>query len=468
MTKYFKGFSFVLAVVFTLVIWLSIAGAIVIARDASLHSRLEDIDRELIHIFESIQRSYIVHPGRTFLFFETIANKVSTQSPENPHKIYLLTSITGQKIYGNIEELPTTGFDDEGIVDFDLPGNETHHAVRARAVRLSDQFILLVGRNVSELREFVFDVLMWGTIIATFVALGVAYLFTKLISRRLQVINNTSEAVLTGNFGERIKRNRSGDNFDQLAENINNMLERIDYQVGHLRKVSNKIEHNILSPLYRLKEQLVHSANLDDEERNQLLSEVGLIDSAVGVVVSVAEFENKISEEEHSKFNPIEVIDKLYRDHLEMAENKKIKLNYLLEVERIEIPGYQNAIYLALENLLKNAIKYSPKEGTVKVAGISKPEGFEFVIADTGPGIPPEKYEEVRKLNFRLDRDKLMPGEGLGLYCVDEVAKRHNVELKFEKTHPDDPNNPGLKATLGYFRQYKAATAARTSLENTK
>ena len=38
-----------------------------------------------------------------------------------------------------------------------------------------------------------------------------------------------------------------------------------------------------------------------------------------------------------------------------------------------------------------------------------------------------------------------MPGEGLGLYCVDEVAKRHNVELKFEKTHPDDPNNPGLK-----------------------
>ena len=37
------------------------------------------------------------------------------------------------------------------------------------------------------------------------------------------------------------------------------------------------------------------------------------------------------------------------------------------------------------------------------MAGISKPEGFEFVIADTGPGIPPEKYEEVRKLNFRLD-----------------------------------------------------------------
>ena len=468
MTKYFKGFSFVLAVVFTLVIWLSIAGAIVVARNASLHSRLEDIDRELIHIFESIQRSYIVHPGRTFLFFETIASKVSAQSPENPHKIYLLTSITGQKIYGNIEELPTSGFDDEGIVDFDLPGNETRHAVRARAIRLNDQFILLVGRNVSELREFVFDVLMWGTIIATFVALGVAYLFTNLISRRLQVFNNTSEAVLTGNFGERIKRNRSGDNFDQLAENINNMLERIDFQVGHLRKVSNKIEHNILSPLYRLKEQLVHSANLDDEEKSQLLSEVGLIDSAVGVVVSVAEFENKISEEEHSKFNPIEVIDKLYRDHLEMAENKKIKLNYVLEAERIEIPGYQNAIYLALENLLKNAIKYSPKEGTVKVAGISKPEGFEFVITDTGPGIPPEKHEEVRKLNFRLDRDKLMPGEGLGLYCVDEVAKRHNVELKFEKTHPDDQNNPGLKATLGYFRQYKAAATARTSLENTK
>ena len=468
MTKYFKGFSFVLAVTFTLVIWLSIAGAIVIARNASLHSRLEDIDRELIHIFETIQRSYIVHPGRTFLFFETIASKVSAQSPENPHKIYLLTNIDGQKIYGNIDELPTSGFDDEGIVDFDLPGNETRHAVRARAIRLNDQFILLVGRNVSELREFVFDVLIWGTIIATFVALSVAYLFTKLISRRLQVINNTSEAVLTGNFGERIKRNRSGDNFDQLAENINNMLERIDYQVGHLRKVSNKIEHNILSPLYRLKEQIVHCSNLNDEEKSQLLSEVGLIDSSVSVVVSVAEFENKISEEEHSKFNPIEVIDKLYRDHLEMAASKNIKLNYVLEATRIEIPGYQNAIYLALENLLKNAIKYTPKGGTVKVAGISRPEGFEFVIADTGSGIPPEKHEEVRKLNFRLERDKMMPGEGLGLYCVDEVARRHNVKLKFDKTHPDDQNNPGLKATLGYFRQYKAAVAARTALENTK
>ena len=468
MTKYFKGFSFVLAVTFTLVIWLSIAGAIVIARNASLHSRLEDIDRELIHIFETIQRSYIVHPGRTFLFFETIASKVSAQSPENPHKIYLLTNIDGQKIYGNIDELPTSGFDDEGIVDFDLPGNETRHAVRARAIRLNDQFILLVGRNVSELREFVFDVLIWGTIIATFVALSVAYLFTKLISRRLQVINNTSEAVLTGNFGERIKRNRSGDNFDQLAENINNMLERIDYQVDHLRKVSNKIEHNILSPLYRLKEQIVHCSNLNDEEKSQLLSEVGLIDSSVSVVVSVAEFENKISEEEHSKFNPIEVIDKLYRDHLEMAASKNIKLNYVLEATRIEIPGYQNAIYLALENLLKNAIKYTPKGGTVKVAGISRPEGFEFVIADTGSGIPPEKHEEVRKLNFRLERDKMMPGEGLGLYCVDEVARRHNVKLKFDKTHPDDQNNPGLKATLGYFRQYKAAVAARTALENTK
>ena len=109
----------------------------------------------------------------------------------------------------------------------------------------------------------------------------------------------------------------------------------------------------------------------------------------------------------------------------------------------------RDLLFQALANLLDNAIKYTPRGGTVHVTvnRVAAPPGqptraFDLTVSDTGPGIPEELHARVLDPFYRVDASRSAPGNGLGLALVKAVADHHKAELRLRNLAP------GLAVTL--------------------
>jgi signal transduction histidine kinase len=124
------------------------------------------------------------------------------------------------------------------------------------------------------------------------------------------------------------------------------------------------------------------------------------------------------------------------------AEEKEQSFNVDV-AEHPSMTGDPLLIAQAVGNLLDNAIKYTPRRGSITVRLATGPEGTVAIsVADTGPGISPSERERTVERFYRGDASRGTPGVGLGLSLVSAVARVHDGQLVL------GDNNPGLLASL--------------------
>jgi signal transduction histidine kinase len=104
--------------------------------------------------------------------------------------------------------------------------------------------------------------------------------------------------------------------------------------------------------------------------------------------------------------------------------------------------GDRELLAQALTNLLDNALKYTPVGGHIDLEVKRNGDRVVVVVADSGPGIPPESREKVLERFARLDESRSLPGNGLGLALVRAVSDQHDGRLVLTD------NGPGLRVTL--------------------
>jgi two-component system, OmpR family, phosphate regulon sensor histidine kinase PhoR len=103
--------------------------------------------------------------------------------------------------------------------------------------------------------------------------------------------------------------------------------------------------------------------------------------------------------------------------------------------ENFQIAGSRSELHSAMSNLLSNAVRYTPKGGTI-VTGwhVTAADGAEFYVSDTGLGIAPEHLPRLTERFYRVDRSRSREtgGTGLGLAIVKHVAQRHGGQVSVE------------------------------------
>ena len=159
------------------------------------------------------------------------------------------------------------------------------------------------------------------------------------------------------------------------------------------------------------------------------------------------------------EFGSVEV-DALLEDLLELyeplTEEKNQRLN-VLTIEPVTVLADRDMLFQALANLIDNAIKYTPADGQIEISLIDADAGAYLEIADNGPGIPAEEYDNVVQRFYRIDESRTTPGSGLGLALVSAVLRVHQMQLTFED------NNPGLRVRVGLPKLVqKKGSAAKT------
>jgi signal transduction histidine kinase len=119
-----------------------------------------------------------------------------------------------------------------------------------------------------------------------------------------------------------------------------------------------------------------------------------------------------------------------------LAEQARLRIEPQLQSGVARVDGDRFRIAQLLDNLIANAIKFTPAGGTVTIRTREDPDGFSVAIADTGPGIPERDQQRIYE-PFTRGNEALAPGTGLGLAIVRAIADAHHATIDLE-TGPRD------------------------------
>ncbi|MEM7017793.1 MAG: HAMP domain-containing sensor histidine kinase, partial [Pseudomonadota bacterium] len=327
-----------------------------------------------------------------------VAQVIQERITRNPDSssIYLLINRNRQPIVGNLNAISLTEpVDDQGWVNFEL-GKEGHekHLARLRVLKLPNNLILFVGRDIQELKEtqqLILRALAWGVAITLGMALVGGIVFSRGMARRIEAINQTSREIMEGDLSRRIPTRGIGDDFDQLAENLNKMLSQIERLMEGVRQVSNNVAHDLKTPLTHLRNRLegmrLHPP--DDEHYQELveqnINEADRLLSMFNALLRISRIESGSRLTEHTSVD----LETLVTDVAELYEavaHEKEQHFTLHIVPGLTVSGDRDLLFQAIANMLDNAVKYTPPEGHIGVGLTLLPEGVPAIIVqDTGP-----------------------------------------------------------------------------------
>ena len=304
-------------------------------------------------------------------------------------------------------------------------------------------------RELEATRRLITNALAWGLAITVALALGVGLLMSAGVMRRIEAINQTSREIMEGDLSRRMPRDGTDDDFDQLAANLNRMLERIEGLMTAVRQVSDNIAHDLRTPLTRLRTRL-ELARTDDPQQGQGAVAQAIEDAeellgTFNALLRIARIESGSRRSAFAELDLAQLLD----DVGELYEPLAAEKGQRLTVEAngaAPIRGDRDLLFQALANLVDNAIKYTPEGGRIALSVKDRDGRTEVAVADTGPGIPAALREKVFQRFFRVDSSRSAPGSGLGLSLVRAVADLHDAGVALSD------NSPGLRAVLSFAR----------------
>lgn len=124
-----------------------------------------------------------------------------------------------------------------------------------------------------------------------------------------------------------------------------------------------------------------------------------------------------------------ELVDDALELYNVVAEQRGIEIFTQLDTDT-EIDGDRDLVFQLVVNLLDNAIKYTPDDGSVSLAVVRKGQDIMLSVRDSGPGIPEDQLDKVTRRFYRVDSSRGRPGSGLGLSLVKAVADHHGAKLR--------------------------------------
>lgn len=369
--------------------------------------------------------------------------------------VYLFASADYSLLAGNISAWPDARQTEDGWMNFEFADARADNRIfqaRARPFVLQDGLYLLVGRDIRELRatqQLIIRALVWGIVLTLAFALAGGIIMSRSMLKSIDRINQASREIMAGDLQRRVETKGSNDEFDQLAVNLNAMLDEIDRLMTGIRQVTDNVAHDLRTPLTRLRTRLEQfRAGLDEgspdiENIEQSISDADQLLATFGALLRIARIEAGGLRDNIEKVDLAALIRDAGELYDVVAGEKQISFDIQLEASPI-VDGDRDLLFQAIINLLDNAIKYSPEAGCITLHLADQNGCAVLTISDHGPGIPAEEQDKVLQRFYRMDKSRTLLGSGLGLSLVAAVAAMHNAQLVL------GDNQPGLVAELRF------------------
>lgn len=426
----------------------------------------DTINEEVASLAQAYQRGGI----------PVLVRVVGQRSRQPGANLYLLADPNGRILSGNVESIQPGVLEREGWTELpfsyerfgegrrgEIPAGDPaatvatvgHNAI-AVVLRLPNQMILMVGRDLGEperFRSVVQRSLMLALGMMAVGGLLIWYFVGRRALKRIDSVSEASSRIMGGDLGGRLPVTGAGDEFDRLSENLNTMLARIADLNEGLKQVSDNIAHDLKTPLTRLRNRA--EAALSGKKRSvdyrealeATISESDQLIRTFNAILMISRLEAGYSAESADRIDLAQVVRDVVELYEPLAEELGVALGTVASGE-FAVNGNRELIAQALSNVVDNAIKYSA--GVVENPAVSVSlecvgEEIRLTVSDNGLGIPEEADRKRAKERFvRLEKSRSQPGSGLGLSLAQAVMKFHNGRLDLL------PGNPGLSVLMTF------------------
>jgi heavy metal sensor kinase len=257
-----------------------------------------------------------------------------------------------------------------------------------------------------------------------------------------QIIDTTAR-LHPSSLDERLPLRGTRDELDRLSETINGFLDRIAQYLEQNREFTSNAAHELRSPLAAIQNTLEVTLNADrspDEYREVLadtLDECEGLRTLVNQLLLLAENDAARMEQTSEPFEFSTVVRKTYDMFLGVAEAASVEL-HLGNLEPCQVQGDARRLRQVVNNLVDNAIKFTPSGGRVSL-NLWRDAGthtIRFSVRDTGSGIPPHDLPHIFERFYRGDkarqRDRRSRGTGLGLAICHSIVTAHQGQIEVE------------------------------------
>ncbi|MCV3210433.1 HAMP domain-containing histidine kinase [Mesorhizobium sp. YC-39] len=412
---------------------------------------------------------------------------VEARSRQPGANLYLIADTNGQILTGNVQSLEpgvieTEGWTTEpfsyrrfgegelerqrnpvsdpndmqsGQSEVQAEGEKGHNAI-ALVLRLPNQMIMLVGRDLGEPERFravIRRALMLALGMMGLGGLLIWFFVGRAALKRIDSVSEASRRIMGGDLSGRLPVTGAGDEFDRLSENLNSMLARIATLNEGLKQVSDNIAHDLKTPLTRLRnraEATLSGKHRTTDYRQALegtITESDQLIKTFNAILMISRLEAGYSSESTNRVDLAAAVRDVVELYEPVAEEAGVTLESSVE-GNFAVDGNRELIGQALSNIVDNAIKYSTDStGRPGVRVTLERVGGEIrlTVSDNGQGIPDDADRaRVTERFVRLEKSRSQPGSGLGLSLAKAIMTFHNGRLDLL------PANPGLSVVMSF------------------
>ena len=271
-------------------------------------------------------------------------------------------------------------------------------------------------------------------VIAIIVTAATCLLLARYLSAPIDKLRQATLEVASGNLNVRVRPSLGGrqDELGLLASDFDHMSERLRILRDGRQQLMRDLSHELRSPLARLQVALGLARRSEgagiEPQLERIEREAGRIDALVGQILMLSQLNDPSAAVNKEKFEAGELLELLVQDSNLEAASRGITVT--LQKSSPE-PSFLHAdrqlVSSAMENVLRNAIRYSPDRGTVDVSLQGAYGEVRIVVMDRGPGVPEAELQSIFEPFYRASTqvNRSVRGHGLGLAIAHRIVALH-------------------------------------------
>lgn len=310
-------------------------------------------------------------------------------------------------------------------------------------------YIVLAGEEYADVKKMLFGSYalklgLGASFLTLFFAGILGVLSIWYLTKNLREINYAAQRFQQGDLTYRIKGDHKtdlvglADTYNHMAETILGDMDKIKSLEKLRRDLIANISHDLRTPLAIIQgyiETLQMKENeLSKEEREDYLNKINSSGERLSKLISqlfeYSKLEANQIEPEKEPFLISELANDIHRNYQVLAKKKNIILHLNMEKQIPLVFADISLVERAIQNLMDNALKFTPEGGEVTVEIHTNSKDVEIAIKDSGPGITKEEQQLVFERYRQTKTGKQKEGAGLGLAIVRKIMELHNASIE--------------------------------------
>ncbi|UCE90096.1 MAG: HAMP domain-containing protein, partial [Pseudomonadota bacterium] len=272
-------------------------------------------------------------------------------------------------------------------------------------------------------------------LVGALVSAVVVFLLARYLAAPVTRLRRAAEQIADGDLDQRVlpSLGRRRDEIAQLAAAFDHMAARLQTLLGSQRQLLSDVSHELRSPLSRLQVALglarQRGAQPVDGELDRIEREAERLNELIAQLLSLSRLESGVSESQRETLDLAALLTDVAEDAAfeARAADRDVVLH---DVQGVALNGVPLLLHSALENILRNAVRYTAQGTTVDVEMRRCPGSEECVrvqVRDHGPGVPDEVLAHMFEPFVRVEqaRDRTRGGHGLGLAIAERAVRLH-------------------------------------------